>query len=80
MRTSLFLASAGDSNHPADASPESKEMLMANPIVVVATMIAKPGDEDTVEKTLSAAAVSVHAEQGCLCTPCTARAERQERS
>ncbi|MFI9532849.1 putative quinol monooxygenase [Nocardia fusca] len=39
---------------------------MANPIVVVATMIAKSGEEDTVEKTLSEAAVSVHAEQGCL--------------
>ncbi|WP_280194136.1 putative quinol monooxygenase [Nocardia farcinica] len=39
---------------------------MSNPIVVVATMLAKPGEEDTVEKTLSGAAVSVHAEQGCL--------------
>ncbi|MEV0291982.1 putative quinol monooxygenase [Nocardia sp. NPDC050710] len=39
---------------------------MADPCVVVATMIAKPGQEDLVEKTLRAAAPAVHAESGCL--------------
>ncbi|RMI30514.1 putative quinol monooxygenase [Nocardia stercoris] len=39
---------------------------MAEPCVVVATMIAKPGREDLVEKTLRAAAPAVHAEPGCL--------------
>ncbi|MFE3956995.1 putative quinol monooxygenase [Nocardia sp. NPDC059091] len=39
---------------------------MADPCVVVATMIAKPGQEDLVEKTLRAAAPAVHAEPGCL--------------
>ncbi|WP_433526743.1 putative quinol monooxygenase [Nocardia pseudovaccinii] len=39
---------------------------MADPYVVVATMIAKPGQEELVEKTLTAAAAAVHAEPGCL--------------
>ncbi|MFX0578336.1 putative quinol monooxygenase [Nocardia nepalensis] len=39
---------------------------MADPYVVVATMIAKPGQEELVEKTLTAAAAEVHAEPGCL--------------
>ncbi|WP_433734046.1 putative quinol monooxygenase [Nocardia sp. CA-129566] len=39
---------------------------MADPYVVVATMIAKPGQEELVEKTLRAAAPAVHAEPGCL--------------
>ncbi|MFC7304543.1 putative quinol monooxygenase [Streptomyces monticola] len=33
--------------------------------VVIATMIAKPGQEDLVEKTLREAAAEVHAEPGC---------------
>ncbi|MFH8735368.1 MULTISPECIES: putative quinol monooxygenase [unclassified Streptomyces] len=33
--------------------------------VVIATMIAKPGQEELVEKTLRAAAADVHAEPGC---------------
>lgn len=39
---------------------------MADPCVIIATMIAKPGQEDLVEKTLRAAAPAVHAEPGCL--------------
>ncbi|MEU1204603.1 putative quinol monooxygenase [Nocardia sp. NPDC005825] len=39
---------------------------MADEIVVVATMIAKPGQEDLVEKTMREAAAKVHAEPGCL--------------
>ncbi|MET8777141.1 MULTISPECIES: putative quinol monooxygenase [Nocardia] len=39
---------------------------MAEPCVVVATMFAKPGQEELVEKTLRAAAPAVHAEPGCL--------------
>ncbi|WP_431958352.1 putative quinol monooxygenase [Nocardia lijiangensis] len=39
---------------------------MAEPCVVVATMVAKPGQEELVETTLRAAAPAVHAEPGCL--------------
>ncbi|HLS76723.1 MAG TPA: putative quinol monooxygenase [Nocardia sp.] len=39
---------------------------MAAPIVVVATITAKPGHEDDVEKVLSDVASAVHAEDGCL--------------
>ncbi|UUU19616.1 putative quinol monooxygenase [Streptomyces sp. DSM 40750] len=39
---------------------------MANPVVVVATLVAKPGQEELVEKTLKAAVPAVHAEPGCL--------------
>ncbi|MFE6800440.1 putative quinol monooxygenase [Streptomyces sp. NPDC057681] len=35
------------------------------PYVVIATMIAKPGQEELVEKTLREAAADVHAEPGC---------------
>lgn len=39
---------------------------MSDPIVVVATMIAKPGQEELVEKTMREVAPKVHAEPGCL--------------
>ncbi|MEH0416240.1 putative quinol monooxygenase [Streptomyces sp. B21-083] len=39
---------------------------MTDPIVLVATMVAKPGQEELVEKTLTAALPKVHAEPGCL--------------
>ncbi|MEU0389023.1 putative quinol monooxygenase [Streptomyces chartreusis] len=39
---------------------------MAEPVVLVATMVAKPGQEELVEKTLTAALPAVHAEPGCL--------------
>ncbi|WP_329544384.1 antibiotic biosynthesis monooxygenase [Streptomyces sp. NBC_01356] len=39
---------------------------MTNPVVVVATLVAKPGQEELVEKTLTAAVPAVHAEPGCL--------------
>lgn len=39
---------------------------MTDPVVLVATMVAKPGQEELVEKTLTAAAPKVHAEPGCL--------------
>ncbi|MFC9397512.1 putative quinol monooxygenase [Streptomyces sp. NPDC057027] len=39
---------------------------MADPVVLMATMVAKPGQEELVEKTLRAAAPAVHAEDGCL--------------
>lgn len=39
---------------------------MTTSIVVIATMQAKPGEEDTVEKALTGAAQAVHAEPGCL--------------
>ncbi|WP_216588713.1 putative quinol monooxygenase [Streptomyces brasiliscabiei] len=39
---------------------------MTNPVVLVATMVAKPGQEELIEKTLTAAAAKVHAEPGCL--------------
>lgn len=39
---------------------------MTHPVVLVATMVAKPGQEELVEKTLSAAVPRVHAEPGCL--------------
>ncbi|MFH8663028.1 putative quinol monooxygenase [Streptomyces afghaniensis] len=39
---------------------------MAEPVVLVATMVAKPGQEELVEKTLTAALPKVHAEPGCL--------------
>ncbi|GAA2767043.1 putative quinol monooxygenase [Streptomyces paradoxus] len=39
---------------------------MTEPLVLVATMVAKPGQEELVEKTLTAALPAVHAEPGCL--------------
>ncbi|MGW1672415.1 putative quinol monooxygenase [Streptomyces sp. NPDC002324] len=39
---------------------------MAEPVVLVATMVAKPGQEELIEKTLTAALPRVHAEPGCL--------------
>ncbi|WP_416979733.1 putative quinol monooxygenase [Streptomyces sp. T028] len=39
---------------------------MAEPVVLVATLVAKPGQEELVEKTLKAAVPAVHAEPGCL--------------
>ncbi|MFF0813309.1 putative quinol monooxygenase [Streptomyces albogriseolus] len=39
---------------------------MTDPVVLVATMVAKPGQEELVEKTLRAAVPAVHAEDGCL--------------
>ncbi|WP_040796977.1 putative quinol monooxygenase [Nocardia higoensis] len=39
---------------------------MAAPIVIVATIVAKPGREDEVEKVFADAAPAVHAEEGCL--------------
>ena len=39
---------------------------MTHPVVLVATMVAKPGQEELVEKTLTAAVPRVHAEPGCL--------------
>ncbi|MFC9678638.1 putative quinol monooxygenase [Streptomyces sp. NPDC056948] len=39
---------------------------MSEPIVLVATMVAKPGQEELVEKTFKAAIPAVHAEPGCL--------------
>jgi quinol monooxygenase YgiN len=39
---------------------------MSDPIVLVATMIAKPGQEERVEKTMREIAPRVHAEPGCL--------------
>lgn len=39
---------------------------MTTPIVVVATLVAKPGQEDRVAKTMTDLAPSVHAEPGCL--------------
>ncbi|MFJ5731708.1 putative quinol monooxygenase [Streptomyces paradoxus] len=39
---------------------------MAEPVVLVATMVAKPGKEELIEKTLTTALPSVHAEPGCL--------------
>lgn len=37
-----------------------------SPVVVVATMLAKPGQEELVEKTMRAAIAAVHQEPGCL--------------
>ncbi len=37
-----------------------------SPVVVVATLIAKEGQEDFLEKTLRTAIAAVHAEPGCL--------------
>jgi quinol monooxygenase YgiN len=39
---------------------------MTNPVVLVATMVARPGQEEQVEKTLTEALPKVHAEPGCL--------------
>ncbi|MEU2270222.1 antibiotic biosynthesis monooxygenase family protein [Streptomyces olindensis] len=39
---------------------------MAEPVVLMATMVAEPGQEELVEKTLTAALAAVHAEPGCL--------------
>ncbi|WP_425248012.1 putative quinol monooxygenase [Streptomyces sp. NEAU-NA10] len=39
---------------------------MTHPVVLVATMVAKPGQEELVERTLATAAPKVHAEPGCL--------------
>lgn len=39
---------------------------MTNPVILVATMVAKPGQEELIENTLTAAAATVHAEPGCL--------------
>ncbi|MBE8477406.1 MULTISPECIES: putative quinol monooxygenase [Streptomyces] len=39
---------------------------MAEPVVLVATMVAKPGQEELVEKTFKAAIPAVLAEPGCL--------------
>jgi quinol monooxygenase YgiN len=39
---------------------------MTEPVVLVATMVAKPGQEELVEETLTAALPTVHAEPGCL--------------
>ncbi|WP_037682458.1 putative quinol monooxygenase [Streptomyces griseus] len=39
---------------------------MSEPVVLVATLVAKPGQEELVEKTFRAAIPAVHAEPGCL--------------
>ncbi|MDT0571989.1 antibiotic biosynthesis monooxygenase family protein [Streptomyces sp. DSM 3412] len=39
---------------------------MTEAVVLVATMVAKPGQEELVERTLTAALPKVHAEPGCL--------------
>ncbi|WP_330346958.1 putative quinol monooxygenase [Streptomyces sp. NBC_00582] len=39
---------------------------MSEHVVLVATIIAKPGQEELVEKTFKAAIPAVHAEPGCL--------------
>ncbi|MGW7339682.1 putative quinol monooxygenase [Streptomyces sp. NPDC054808] len=39
---------------------------MSEPVVLVATIVAKPGQEELVEKTFKAAVPAVHAEPGCL--------------
>ncbi|MFD4603802.1 putative quinol monooxygenase [Streptomyces sp. NPDC058464] len=39
---------------------------MTDPVVLVATIVAKPGQEELVEKTLKSAVPMVHAEPGCL--------------
>ena len=39
---------------------------MTEPLVIVATIVAKPGQEELVEKTFKAAIPAVHAEPGCL--------------
>lgn len=39
---------------------------MSNPVVLVATIVAKASQEELVEKTLMAAVPKVHAEPGCL--------------
>ena len=39
---------------------------MTEPFVIVATNVAKPGQEELVEKTFKAAIPAVHAEPGCL--------------
>jgi quinol monooxygenase YgiN len=39
---------------------------MAEPVVLVATIVAKPGQEELVEKTFRAALPAIHAEPGCL--------------
>ncbi|MEU3937553.1 antibiotic biosynthesis monooxygenase family protein [Streptomyces sp. NPDC029044] len=39
---------------------------MAEPVILVATMVAKPGQEELIERTLAAALPTVHAEPGCL--------------
>lgn len=39
---------------------------MSETVVIVATIIAKPGQEELVEKTFKAAIPAVHAEPGCL--------------
>ncbi|MFF5654092.1 putative quinol monooxygenase [Streptomyces collinus] len=39
---------------------------MSEPVILVATMVAKPGQEELIEKTLTAALPAVHAEPGCL--------------
>jgi len=37
-----------------------------SPVVVVATLLAKPGQEELIEKTLRTAIAAVHTEPGCL--------------
>ncbi|AVV45901.1 antibiotic biosynthesis monooxygenase [Streptomyces sp. ID05-04B] len=39
---------------------------MSEQVVLVATMVAKPGREELVEQTFKAAMAAVHAEPGCL--------------
>ncbi|MQY25826.1 putative quinol monooxygenase [Nocardia aurantia] len=39
---------------------------MSDPVVVVATIVAKPGQEEVVEKAVAAAQEAVHTEPGCL--------------
>jgi quinol monooxygenase YgiN len=39
---------------------------VTEPLVIVATIVAKPGQEELVEKTFKAAIPAVHAEPGCL--------------
>ena len=39
---------------------------MTEPLVIVAKIVAKPGQEELVEKTFKAAIPAVHAEPGCL--------------
>ncbi|MCX4098244.1 putative quinol monooxygenase [Nocardia sp. alder85J] len=39
---------------------------MSEPVVVVATIVAKPGEEAAVEKAVATAQEAVHAEPGCL--------------
>jgi quinol monooxygenase YgiN len=39
---------------------------VTEPLVIVATIVAKPGQEEMVERTFEAAIPAVHAEPGCL--------------